>query len=175
MVSISSGHRTMTAKPLDAAAFAELGGRAIVYPEGKYADGFDIQTVNQGTSARVTQIAASVQDFEKCPSGKPASLRCNFAHCAPRQLTTSGGKQSIMCKILERHPFTTQSFFPMGRHASKRGYLVVVAKSQYEGGPPDLGTLSAFICNGGQGIMYGKAQWHAPMMALDEVSSFNFS
>jgi len=49
--------------------------------------------------------------------------------CKPRQLEQREGKEVFPVKILERHPFTPQTFVPMGLGKEDRGtcYLVVVA------------------------------------------------
>lgn len=92
--------------------------------------------------------------------------------------------------ILERHPFTTQTFIPLDL-SSKRSihpyreteqlepvYLVIVAPSlsgqsaPTDGGahslvdPPDLKNLKAFVARGGQAVTYGAGTWHAPMVVL---------
>lgn len=82
--------------------------------------------------------------------------------------------------ILERHPFTTQTFIPMASHTR---YLVIVAPSvpspSYPALPtplrapdipgpglPDLSRLEAFIATGDQAVTYGAGTWHAPMAVL---------
>lgn len=95
--------------------------------------------------------------------------------------------------ILERHPFTTQTFIPLDL-SSKRSihpyreteqlepvYLVIVApslvgktaasKSADDDSisvtdPPDLSNLKAFVARGGQAVTYGAGTWHAPMVVL---------
>ena len=91
--------------------------------------------------------------------------------------------------ILERHPFTTQTFIPLASHTR---YLVIVAPSlpspSYPALPtpsrardipgpglPDLSKLEAFIATGDQAITYGAGTWHAPMVVLgaeDEKMDF---
>ncbi|KAL2110758.1 hypothetical protein VUR80DRAFT_740 [Thermomyces stellatus] len=91
--------------------------------------------------------------------------------------------------ILERHPFTTQTFIPMASHAR---YLVIVAPSlsspSYPALPtpsrapdipgpglPDLSRLEAFIATGDQAVTYGAGTWHAPMAVLgDENEKVDF-
>lgn len=92
--------------------------------------------------------------------------------CFPRRDLTDG---IFDVKILERHPFTTQTFTPLGLSASDSTtqFLVIVAPSlrgSAEGvsSPPDLGGLEAFICNGGQAVTYAAGTWHAPMVVLGE-------
>ena len=80
-------------------------------------------------------------------------------------------------EILERHPFTTQTFCPLGlaSGSTETYYLVIVAPSLEnpiqtgEGGsrlerPPDLNKLRAFIAHGGQAVTYAPGTWHAPMV-----------
>lgn len=109
--------------------------------------------------------------------------------CGARQL--SGAlKNEFQVKILERHPFTTQTFVPLTKDGKTSRYLVVVAptlpsskpdealpvprkendgKGRLPGsGLPDLTQLRAFIATGEQAVTYGAGTWHAPMVALGE-------
>ena len=90
--------------------------------------------------------------------------------CFPRKDLKNG---IFNVKILERHPFTTQTFTPLGLAGSDSAtqFLVIVAPSlsgslQGVTSPPDLSRLEAFICTGGQAVTYSAATWHAPMVAL---------
>lgn len=117
--------------------------------------------------------------------------------CFPRKLraiadsSTGKGseKEAFDVRILERHPFTNQTFVPVDLSShSKVGdgedepvYLVVVAPT-LKGGvatarnaagetisirdPPDLNNVKAFIAHGGQAVTYGVGTWHAPMVVL---------
>jgi ureidoglycolate hydrolase len=84
--------------------------------------------------------------------------------------------------VLERHPFTTQTFIPLTSASSQ--YLVIVCPSRppsrqdqtlpvpYVGadlpgsGFPRLSRAEAFVANAGQAVTYGAGTWHAPMVAL---------
>lgn len=79
------------------------------------------------------------------------------------------------CKILERHPYTSQSFIPLGldpdpENKTSSRFLVIVSPTltSIPGSPPDLRNLKAFVCNGSQGVTYAAGTWHAPMVALGE-------
>jgi len=81
--------------------------------------------------------------------------------------------------ILERHPYTTQSFIPLGlptpthNEPSPSMYLVIVAPSQdSSGNPPDLVNIRAFIAYGNQGVTYSAGTWHAPMVVLGKEIEF---
>lgn len=92
-------------------------------------------------------------------------------------------------RILERHPFTNQTFIPIdlsshsmvGNDEEEPNYLVIVAPTlkgevltaTNEKGeavtirdPPDLKNVKAFIAHGGQAVTYGVGTWHAPMVVL---------
>ena len=101
--------------------------------------------------------------------------------CFPRK-KLNGNKFQI--EILERHPFTTQTFCPFGLRAesTETYYLVIVAPSltapHFEESaaeimrtvdrPPDLKRLRAFVAHGGHAVTYGPGTWHAPMVVLGE-------
>lgn len=81
----------------------------------------------------------------------------------------------FQCKILERHPYTSQSFIPLGldpdpENKTSSRFLVIVSHTltSIPGNPPDLENLKAFICSGSQGVTYAAGTWHAPMVALGE-------
>ena len=97
--------------------------------------------------------------------------------CFPRRRLGPGNRFAV--KILERHPFTTQTFCPLGleNESTETYFLVIVAPSmdrpiQAEEGqsavkrPPDLKKLRAFVAHGGQAVTYSPGTWHAPMVVL---------
>lgn len=118
--------------------------------------------------------------------------------CFPRKVrsVTTGRQQAdkevFDVRILERHPFTNQTFIPVdlsshsqveGRGEEEPVFLVVVAptlkgqtaKAKSEKGeivtirdPPDLKNVKAFIARGGQSVNYGVGTWHAPMVVLGQ-------
>ena len=120
----------------------------------------------------------------------------NMFVCSPRTLEegkNGKGESSKVLKvgILERHPFTTQTFCPLGLSASSdTKFLVIVAPSlplsekdiglavprssnstgaKLPGrGLPDLTKLKAFLANGSQAVTYGAGTWHAPMVVLGD-------
>ena len=71
--------------------------------------------------------------------------------------------------VLERHPYTTQTFVPLGAEKSTEAFVVVVVKSDEQTDLPDLSTVRAFVLNAGQAVQYDANQWHAPMLALSAM------
>ena len=103
--------------------------------------------------------------------------------CSARQLTPTPNNtlESFNVSVLERHPYTTQTFTPLPSSATQ--YLVVVApslppSSQDENLPvpkganlpgrglPDVKGLRAFVAERNQAVTYGAGTWHAPMVVL---------
>ncbi|KAI0108360.1 ureidoglycolate hydrolase [Daldinia grandis] len=112
----------------------------------------------------------------------------------------SNGTGLFTVQILERHPFTTQTFIPLSSSSpppssSPTQYLVIVAptlpptnadtslpapkdtsnpKAQPTlpgRGMPDLRRIRAFLATGSQAVTYGAGTWHAPMAALGPPGS----
>lgn len=69
--------------------------------------------------------------------------------------------------MLERHPFTAQTFLPL----SGGRYLAIVTGSDAQG-RPDLGTARAFLAQPNQGITYRRDVWHHGMTILDGPAQF---
>lgn len=70
----------------------------------------------------------------------------------------------IQIKVMERHPLSSQAFYPLGN----RPYLVVVAAQ----GDFDVENLRAFIAAGDQGVNYHRGVWHHFSLSLGDVSDF---
>ncbi|KAI0009923.1 ureidoglycolate hydrolase [Xylariaceae sp. FL0662B] len=136
----------------------------------------------------------------------PASPRSNVFVCGTRaplavpgtandadadaDADTEADTDAFEVRLFERHPFTTQTFVPLGA-APGKWYLVVVAPSLAASaaeedlpaptpppagsgdaptlpgrGLPDVKAARAFLATGAQAVTYGAGTWHAPMMAL---------
>lgn len=133
---------------------------------------------NQSTALKYAPIAATSNNYPDAPSkhiGQP--LQSLFA-CFPRTLREG---RFLDAQLLERHPYTTQTFSPLGLDSnSETFYLVVVApslqvptiaksdlgKAVQISHPPDLGKLRAFVAHGAQAVTYGEGTWHAPMIVI---------
>lgn len=140
--------------------------------------------------------------YSSAPSGLKSKAAMNMFVCAPRKLRDGDGgadEQELgrfEVEILERHPFTSQTFIPLGLakadiKGEKTRYLVIVAPSLAPSeqdkslpvpvgtkglpgrGLPDLTKIKAFIATGDQAVTYGAGTWHAPMVVVgDKPISF---
>ena len=170
---------TIHAQPLTHSAFSPFGS-VIQNPTSPPERSTPITgaiTVNAGTAQKYTAITPFANAY---PHNKPrASANVNFFVCKPRKLLPLTAVDNVAecgiftVKVLERHPYTTQSFIPLGLPAPTRAqptpsrYLVIVAPSlDSRGNPPDLANIKAFIAHGNQGVTYGVRTWHAPMVVL---------
>jgi ureidoglycolate lyase len=119
--------------------------------------------------------------------GLSANASASLAGVPARAVGAETGREAgyFVVEILERHPFTTQTFVPLTT-APEGTYLVIVAPSLPSSaadqslpvpkvadgatlpgrGLPDLQRLQAFIATAGQAVTYGAGTWHAPMVAL---------
>ncbi|TGJ88703.1 hypothetical protein E0Z10_g121 [Xylaria hypoxylon] len=86
-------------------------------------------SANQGTAIQYRAIASMRDLYSSAPSQKAGSARMTMFVCGARTLvSTDGGEaDSIQAKVLERHPFTSQTFIPLTADGAKR-YLVIVAR-----------------------------------------------
>ncbi|KAF7159264.1 hypothetical protein CNMCM6106_006399 [Aspergillus hiratsukae] len=149
---------------------------------------------NQSSALKYSPISPLLDHYPQCPSGQPSYARMSMFSCFPRKLRTSRGigtrgETSVFdVRILERHPFTTQTFTPIDLSSQTRAgnaeepfYLVIVAPTlngqtataTTSSGetvtirdPPDLNNVRAFVVRGGQAVTYGVGTWHAPMVVL---------
>ncbi|KAI4217560.1 MAG: hypothetical protein LQ351_000156 [Letrouitia transgressa] len=135
---------------------------------------------NQGTAIKYLDVTHMKNLYSNSTSGFPEKAVMNMFSCFPRNLRPSlvPKKHSFDVKILERHPYTTQTFIPIGLQSSTLSsrYLVIVAPtlpptsgSHFKtAGSPDLKKLRAFWADGRQAVTYSAGTWHAPMVVVGE-------
>ncbi|KAF2130011.1 hypothetical protein P153DRAFT_315545, partial [Dothidotthia symphoricarpi CBS 119687] len=112
----------------------------------------DAVNANQGSAVKYLDVTHMSNLYSLAPSKKPAKAVMNMFVCSPRDLRghepsesipsswgdleldddnddDSHSRQLLDVGILERHPFTTQTFIPMGLSSQDKHtqYLVVVA------------------------------------------------
>ena len=109
-------------------------------------------SINQGTTERFHDLA-SIDVTEN--AGRPA-LSIFRAQPRPRP---------IAVKLMERHPLSSQAFFPLGNQP----YLVLVAPVAEK---PDARELKCFLARGNQGVNYRRNVWHHPLLAIDIETDF---
>lgn len=180
----------ITAQPLTQEAFAPFGDvvtnpRPEVHPSSfnNYARSLpkNATSANQGSAIRYGDVSRIRNFYGQAPS-RSSEPKMSMFVCSARQLTpTSNNSESFNVSVLERHPYTTQTFTPLPSSASR--YLVIVApslppSSQDENLPvptgndlpgrglPDMKGLRAFVAERNQAVTYGAGTWHAPMVVL---------
>ncbi len=123
--------REIAVQPLTAEAFAPFGRVIEAAPASAVG-------INAGWTTRFHALAEI--DVE----GAPPILSIFRSRVRP-----------LVVDMLERHPFGTQAFFPLGG----RPWLAVCAETP-EAEP------QAFLFRGDQGAQIGRGVWHAPLLTL---------
>lgn len=179
MVVISNIHLspiTINAEPLSPEGFAPFGS---VFSVDQQIGHVKTISANQGSAVKLLEVAPVTNNSSHAPSGKKAQAHWNiFRCCPPRQLITkkSNSLYTYLAKVFERHPYSTQTFIPMGRDAKQVGFLVICAPNDPTNHDlPDVEHAGAFICTGNQSITYDAATWHTPMVALGEPDYLDFA
>jgi ureidoglycolate lyase len=151
---VTSPIRRVSLEPLTAEAFQPFGtvientinlddsnGEVKLPPNAVYA--------NQGSAIKVLDVTKMTDYYDEAPSRSVSKAVMNMFICAPRQLRNEHGNLKTVSvsyndalhshtlegahfydvKILERHPFTFQTFVPMSldKTDSSTCYLVIVA------------------------------------------------
>jgi ureidoglycolate lyase len=189
------------AQLLNGRNFAEFGD-VIENPAPSLVPSLDLKTLplnavqaNQGSALKFLDVSHMKDLYASAPSKQLGKAVMNMFVCAPRPLIPTGETKSqglFPIRILERHPFTTQTFVPLGISASEAcrcRYLVIVAPSLQPSsadedlpvpspinssgllpgrGLPDLSKIKAFYVDGSQAVTYGPGTWHAPMVVIGD-------
>lgn len=108
---------------------------------------FETVEVNQGTATKTKAVSAIHHNYPSREGSPVARQVWNIFNVQSRR---HNGHVTI--PVLERHPFTTQTFIPLDGDKDTIEYLVVVA-DDFEG-KPDTATLRAYCCKGNQSGMH---------------------
>jgi ureidoglycolate lyase len=130
-------------EPLTAAAFAPFG--TVIETAGAQS-----YPINGGTTTRFHALATA----NPGPGG--AAVLSIFR--------ASRWPQPVEIRMLERHPLSSQAFFPL----SPNDWLVVVA----QGARPTAADLRLFRAGGDQGVQYARGVWHHPLLILTQRQDF---
>jgi ureidoglycolate lyase len=84
---------------------------------------------NQGSALKYNDVTNLTNYYTLSPSKKPARSVLNMFVCSPRKLRNTTRGDIFDVKILERHPFTSQTFIPLGlpQDDVNTKYLIIVA------------------------------------------------
>ncbi|KAE9965716.1 hypothetical protein EG328_001472 [Venturia inaequalis] len=87
-----------------------------------------VVSANQGSALKYIDITHITNAYPLAPSKQDAKPVMNMFVSSPRKLRQQSGEAVFDVKIMERHPYTPQTFIPLGLPKdSKTKYLVVVA------------------------------------------------
>lgn len=170
MLATLTTNLTIVAEPLTPQNFARFGG---VISSKEQLETAQQSSANYGTATKLYEVSPVV-----CTNDK-ATARWNLFRCSPplhliEDHTAEDDGFTYLSKVLERHPHSTQTFVPMGR-TNETAYMVIVATSLPDGQHlPDLSlnNIKAFTVRGDQAVTYNANTWHAPMIALSEITDF---
>lgn len=123
---ISASSRHIPVSNLDPTSFAPFGE---VIQNPRTHDGEPaLQTVeaNQGSATKWLDVSHMENFYGKSSSGQEAKSVMNMFVCRPRKLREG---RLFDVGIMERHPYTPQTFVPMGlgREDKETAYLIIVA------------------------------------------------
>ncbi|CDK29870.1 unnamed protein product [Kuraishia capsulata CBS 1993] len=163
------------ATPLTPESFAPFG--SVISADHQVAN-VASSSANQGTAVKIHKVAPITNNYANAPSGQVATANWNIFRCSPPKhllSTDKTGESRYLSKVLERHPFSTQTFLPLGRSKEKTAFLVICAETDKRTGLPDESRVHAFTCKGNQSVTYGVGTWHAPMVALGDEPHLDFA
>lgn len=127
--SISSPGHLVPIEQLSQSAFEPFG--TIIANPATHGSPQQGVSANQGSALKYADMTDLTNHYVLAPSRIPAKPAVTMFVCSPRKLdhAEDAAKQLFKVEILERHPFTSQTFVPLGLAASdgNTAYLVVVA------------------------------------------------
>ncbi|KAH3688119.1 hypothetical protein WICPIJ_000890 [Wickerhamomyces pijperi] len=141
-----SNIEAITTEPLTPESFSKFGD--IISADHQIQDN-DSSSANYGTAIKIHKVSRITNNFQDAPSKSTATANFNIFRCSPPNhlMKKVDSKLVYSSKVLERHPFSSQAFIPMGCDKSKCAYVVICAES-------------------------GEGTWHAPMISLVENLDF---
>lgn len=145
-------------EPLTPESFAEYG---TVLSTAHQLSTASQASANYGTAIKLHKVSVIENSFHTAPSGRQATANWNIFRCSPPtpllSQSEADGRLHYRTKVLERHPFSSQTFLPMGVDKGKEAY-VVICGAKLENGMPDVTSVRAFLCKGDQAVTYAPGE-----------------
>ena len=174
---------TLNLETLDADTFSQFGS-VIENPQHSLSARAVPTQANQGTAFKYANVSTLSSEYQVSPSQRPSKPAMSMFVCKPRRLRSPDTAQMTVGSVdfgffellvMERHPYSSQTFVPLGLSGlDETSYVVVVAPtllaSQEGGGMPDITQLRAFEAHGKQAVTYSAGTWHAPMIVVGKRS-----
>lgn len=131
-----------------------------------------IDEANQGSAIKLVKVAPCTNNYNDAPSGHPATTNWNIFRSSviPEKWTSDASGTIYNLTVLEKHPYSSQTFVPMGRSAEEDVYIVNVAPDK--NGSPDYEKVESFVFTGNTAVTYNVNTWHSPMVVLGETTDF---
>ncbi|CCH40620.1 hypothetical protein BN7_154 [Wickerhamomyces ciferrii] len=126
----TKGKPSVVTKPLTPEAFKDYG--TIISADHQIGS-VEQSSANYGTAIKVHKVSKIENNSNLAPSKNIARANWNIFRCSPpTHLFSKNEDQDIVyrSKVLERHPFSTQTFLPMGASKDLNAYIVICAKSK---------------------------------------------
>ncbi|GMM46661.1 ureidoglycolate hydrolase [Pichia kluyveri] len=134
----------------------------------------NIDDANQGSAIKLKQVAPCINEYSKAPSGHRATTNWNIFRSSviESKWTNSedGNGKFYNLTVLEKHPYSTQTFVPMGRLSDEDAYIVNVAPDK--DGQPDYEKVESYFFKGNTAVTYNVNTWHSPMVVLGKTTDF---
>ncbi|KAK5107216.1 hypothetical protein LTR62_001624 [Meristemomyces frigidus] len=126
---LSPSSRTIRIELLSPASFSPFGEVIQNPAKNDGAPRLESSVANQGSAKKWLDVTKMQNWYELGSSKRPAKVVMNMFVCKPRQLDIRDGRNVFSVRILERHPFTPQTFVPMGLGGRDEMtcYMVIVA------------------------------------------------
>ncbi|CED85306.1 Allantoicase [Phaffia rhodozyma] len=169
--SSSSSVPTIAASPLTSSGFAPFGQVVQAFPDQSLAPrDIKVTSANGSTASKYHRLSIPRSTYP-ANSGAIQAFSC-FRSEPPKGFGKLGGDSWLFeSKMWERHPFTTQTFLPLGKDENGglerggEGMLVVVALNG-KNDKPDVSTAKAFIASASQAITYDVGVWHHSVLSF---------
>ncbi|KAK6908360.1 allantoicase [Kwoniella mangroviensis CBS 8507] len=127
--------------------------------------GINVTVANQGTAAKFHRLGKIEETYPE-GVGKPGGSFVGCVKAQSRLEVRNGAKMKV--ELLERHPYTTQAFIPLGRPANSPppGAFIVVVALNGADDKPDLKTVRAFLATAAQGVSFDAGIWHHSLFTI---------
>lgn len=122
---------------------------------------------NQGTAIKQEHLGLIENNFS---SDLASTLNIHIFNCKARELSDNG--RAFHCKVMEKHPYSSQVFIPKTCEYVEDCYLVIVS---LENGKDEENVVEAFIFDSESSVVYKDGVWHSPMCNVQpskEIISF---